>query len=99
MIKWLRSLLKGPEPEKPKTVIWGIIDGPYVREDFPEEELWGNGVHPECQAMLVCKIEENGEVFTANYWFPSLEEAREVKGYFDTNIQPLEVDLSKVVEF
>lgn len=96
MINWLRKLFaKEPEPQ-PKTFIWGILDGPYVREDFPEEELWNNGIAPDADAMLVCKVEEDGQVFVANYWFPTLEDARDIKAYFDTNIEPLEVDLSQV---
>ena len=94
MISWIKKLLgKGPppEPELKRTVIWGVVDGPYLRDDFPEEELWNNGIPYEAEAMLVCKVEEDGDVFLANYWYGSMDEAYEVKKYFDTNIEPLEV--------
>jgi len=93
MIKWLKKLLgKGPpESEQNKTYIWGVVDGPYLRDDFPEEELWNNGIPEEAEAMLVCKTEEGGEVFLANYWYGSMDEAYEVKKYFDVNMEPLEI--------
>jgi len=95
MIQWLKKLLgKGP-PKKPavenKVFIWGVVDGPYLRDDFPEEELWEMGIPPDADAMLVCKIEENGQVFQVNYWYETMDEAYEVKKYFDTNMEPLEI--------
>ena len=89
----LRHLFKPvKEPEQPKkTTIWGIIDGPYLREDFPDEELWNMQIPLDAEAMLVCKVEEDGSVFLANYWYESLDEAYEIKKYFDVNIEPLEI--------
>ena len=91
MIQWLKKLLgKGPqfgarrtptEGHKPhnKILIWGVVDGPYLRDDFPEEELWEMGIPPDADAMLVCKIEENGQVFQVNYWYETMDEAYEVR--------------------
>lgn len=76
---------------KNKTLIWGVVDGPYSIDDFPEEELDHMGIEDGYEWMLVCKIEEDGQVGTANFWYPSLEEANAVKWYFDSNIEPLEV--------
>jgi len=96
MIQWLKKLLgKGPPTEKHKphnkVLIWGVVDGPYLRDDFPEDELYSAGIPEEAEAMLVCKVEEDGEVFLANYWYESMDEAYEVKKYFDVNMQPLEI--------
>jgi len=96
MIKWLKRLLgKGPPQDRQstsaKTLIWGIVEGPFLRDDFPEEELWDAGIPPDADAMLVCRVEENGEVFLANYWYETMDEAYEVKKYFDTHIEPLEI--------
>jgi len=104
MIKWLKRLLGKDPPETPasaaqqatmvaenRTLIWGIVDGPYLRDDFPEEELYSAGIPEEAEAMLVCKVEESGEVFLANYWYGSMDEAYEIKKYFDVNIEPLEI--------
>jgi len=102
MIQWLKKLLgKGPPQDRQptsatqgttaKVLIWGVVDGPYLREDFPEEELYEAGIPPDADAMLVCKIEENGQVFQVNYWYESMDEAYEVKKYFDTNMEPLEI--------
>ena len=93
VLRKLKHLFKPKEPPKiiPKTVIWGIIDGPFLREDFPEEELWNLQIPIEAEAMLVCKVEEDGAVFLTNYWYESMEEAYEIKRYFDSNIEPLEI--------
>ena len=75
-----------------KTLIWGVMDGPYGIEDFPEEDLEYMGIEDGYEWMLVCKIEENGKIGLANFWYPTLDEALSVKYYFDTNIEPLEIN-------
>jgi hypothetical protein len=92
MINWLKEILgrSSPKPQ-PKTFIWGVEDGPYLREDFPEEVLIEEDIPFEAEAMLVCKIEEDGAVSTVNFWYGSLDEAYEVKKYFDTHMEPLEI--------
>lgn len=79
-------------PPKTNTLIWGVMDGPYGLDDFPEDELEYMGIEDGYEWMLVCKIEENGEVGLANFWYPTLDEALSVKYYFDKNIEPLEVN-------
>ena len=76
----------------PRTLIWGVMDGPYHTSDFPEEDLEAMGMDPEADLwMIVCKIEENGQIGLANYWYQSLDEALKVKWHFDKHIEPLEV--------
>ena len=91
------ATVTGPEPtttgpQKTNTLIWGVMDGPYGLDDFPEDELEYMGIEDGYEWMLVCKIEENGEVGLANFWYPTLDEALSVKYYFDKNIEPLEVN-------
>jgi len=74
-----------------KTLIWGVIDGPYSVEDFPSDELEYMGIEDGYEWMMVCKIEEEGEIGLANFWYATLDEALQVKYYFDTNIEPLEI--------
>lgn len=74
------------------TLIWGVVDGPYHLEDFPEEELEYMGIEDGYEWMLVCKIEEKGEIGLVNFWYQTLDEANAVKWYFDSNIEPLEVN-------
>lgn len=74
-----------------KTLIWGVIDGPYSVEDFPPDELEYMGIEDGYEWMMVCKIEEDGEIGLANFWYATLDEALQVKYYFDTNIEPLEI--------
>jgi len=78
-------------PVENKTLIWGVVDGPYSVEDFPEEELYYMGIEDGYEWMLVCKIEEGGKVGLANFWYPTLDEANAIKWYFESNIEPLEV--------
>lgn len=73
------------------TLIWGVMDGPYNLEDFPEEELEYMDIEEGYEWMLVCKIEESGKIGLANFWYQTLDEALSVKYYFDSNIEPLEI--------
>ena len=81
-----------PETTNFKTLIWGVMDGPYNIEDFPEDDLDFMGIEEGYEWMLVCKIEEDGAIGLANFWYQTLDEALSVKHYFDSNIEPLELD-------
>jgi len=81
-----------PETTNSKTLIWGVMDGPYHVDDFPEEDLDYMGIEYGYEWMIVCKIEENGAIGLANFWYQTLDEALSVKYYFDSNIEPLELD-------
>lgn len=85
------GLVSATEAIDKGTLIWGVMDGPYSLEDFPEEDLDYMDIEDGYEWMLVCKIEEGGKIGLANFWYPSLDEALSVKYYFDTNIEPLEV--------
>ena len=74
-----------------KTLIWGVVEGPISIDDFPEEELEHMDIDEGYEFMLVCKIEEDGKIGLANFWYPTLDEANAVKWYFDSNIEPLEI--------
>lgn len=71
--------------------IWGVLDGPYCRNDFPEEELYDLDIDPDMDYMLVCKVEEDGKIGVMNLWYYTLDEALKVKYYFDQHIEPLEL--------
>ena len=79
------------DTETQKTLIWGVVEGPVHISEFPVEEVSGY-VQPGYEWMLVCKIEEGGAMGLANLWYETMDEAYEVKKYFDTNIQPLELE-------
>jgi hypothetical protein len=80
------------EATKPKTLIWDVMDGPYHVDDFPEDDLQYMGIEDDYEWMIVCKIEENGKMGLANFWYQTLDEALQIKYYFDNNIEPLEID-------
>jgi hypothetical protein len=75
-----------------KTLIWGVMDGPYHIEDFPDDDIEYMGIEDGYEWMVVCKIEEGGKIGLANFWYKTLDEALSVKYYFDSNIEPLEID-------
>lgn len=78
-----------PDPST-KTKVWGIVDGPIEREEFdPYDEV---GLDDDWNYMLVAKIEEDGKIGTVNLWFETYKEAMVMKSYFDTNIEPLELN-------
>lgn len=78
------------EKEQRVTKIWGVVDGPFNREDFPEEELQGMDIPENAQAMVVAKVEDaDGKIGTINLWVGSFNEAYEICKHFDTNIEPL----------
>jgi len=72
-------------------LIWDVIDGPYLREEFDEDILYEDGIPEYLNAMLVVKIEEDGKVGNVNFWYETEEEAMMVKQHFKSNIEPLEV--------
>ena len=94
ILKKLSSLFRKkpqeiPEANFSETQVWDIVDGPYAREDFPQEELYDEGIEEDDNWMLVAKVVENGKVGLVNLWFTDLEEARQMKDYFYSNISPL----------
>lgn len=81
-----------PTETLPKTLIWGVMDGPYHIDDFPEDDLDYMNIEHGYEWMIVCKIEGDGKIGLANFWYQTLDEALQVKYYFDSNIEPLEID-------
>ena len=68
--------------------IWQILEGPTSVEEMPiDEECPEETTH-----FCVCKAEVNGKMETMNIWFESFEDAYEWHSYFQTNIEPLELD-------
>jgi len=58
--------------------IWHVVDGPY--------QVDHSDIH-----WLVCLIEvTEGKLETTELYYPSFDDAYEVKKYFDKNIEPLE---------
>jgi len=72
--------------------IYGIVDGPFNREDFPEEELFDSDIPLTATTMLVAKIQEkDGSIGTVNIWFDTFNEAYEIKNHFENSIEPIVV--------
>lgn len=77
---------------KSKIKVWSILEGPFSRDDFPEEELWEMGINEDWNFMVVAKVEQNGELGTMNLWYDTLDEAYNVCNYFKSHIEPLELE-------
>jgi len=75
-----------------KTLVWRVLDGPFCRYDFDEGDIADEELDDDFVYMLVVQIEEDGKLGTANFWYETEEEAMSIKKYFDSNIEPLEVN-------
>lgn len=72
--------------------IFGVVDGPYDRKDFPEEELLDTDIPDTATTMLVVKIQESdGSIGTVNMWFDTFNEAYDIKNHFLYSIDPIVV--------
>lgn len=76
---------------KSKVLVWEVLEGPYLREDFDEDDLHLQGIPIGLDAMLVVMVEEHGVMDTVNFWYETEEDALEVVKYFKVFIGPLEV--------
>jgi hypothetical protein len=76
---------------KSKILVWEVLEGPYLRDEFDEDDLHEGGIPIGLDAMLVVMVEEGGVIDTVNFWYDTEEDALEVVKYFKVNIGPLEV--------
>lgn len=76
---------------KSKVLVWEVLEGPYLRDEFDEDDLHEGGIPIGLDAMLVVMVEEDGVIDTVNFWYDTEEDALEVVKYFKVNIGPLEV--------
>tara|TARA_R110002020_G_scaffold348069_1_gene561719 strand:+ start:4635 stop:4871 length:237 start_codon:yes stop_codon:yes gene_type:complete len=65
--------------------IWDVLEGPTSREDCPHSNEWPDGAN----YSILCKIEEEGEIFKSEFYFEVSLDAYEWKTYFETNIEPI----------
>lgn len=74
-----------------KTLIWDVVDGPFSREEFNEDDLAEFGIDDDDNFCLVVKLEDLGKVGLVNLWFPDEASANSIKTHFKYNIEPLEL--------
>jgi len=65
--------------------IWDVLEGPISREDCPHSNEWPDGAN----YSILCKIEEEGEIFKSEFYFEVDLDAYEWKTYFESNIEPI----------
>jgi hypothetical protein len=86
MIEWIKSLFKKPPPEMK---IWGVVEGPIRAEDIPDSDF------PDGSVGMVLKVSQGKDVFDAEFWFDSLDEAYPIVRHFQTNIEPMKLDMKE----
>lgn len=81
----LKKLFRKKPPELPPLKLWGIIEGPFHRDEvegaYDEELEW----------MLLMKVSVGDDVKDSEVWFETYEEVYKIKKYFDKNVEPMEV--------
>jgi hypothetical protein len=80
------------KPTAAKTLVWGVEEGPFGRDDLPEDELEEIGIPEDWNWMIVAKVSEGDKVGYVNLWYDTLDEAYAVVKHFKTSIEPLELD-------
>ena len=70
-------------PQMKQVKIWDVISGPYPC-DIPDSV----DVH-----YNLCKVEIEGKIIHMEYFFDSFNDAYEMVEYFQSNIQPLEIEI------
>jgi hypothetical protein len=81
--KQLLNRRNRPEP-KPPLLIWGIVSGPYHREEVEDGD-------DELEWMLLMKVSIGDEVKHSQVWFESYEHVYQMQKYFNKNLEPIEV--------
>mgnify|MGYP001166428351 FL=1 len=70
-------------PQMKQVKIWDVISGPYPC-DIPDSV----DVH-----YNLCKVEIEGKIIHMEYFFDSFNDAYEMVKYFQSNIEPLEIEI------
>tara|TARA_R100000030_G_scaffold88252_1_gene72135 strand:- start:195 stop:437 length:243 start_codon:yes stop_codon:yes gene_type:complete len=70
-------------PQMKQVKIWDVISGPYPC-DIPDSV----DVH-----YNLCKVEIERKIIHMEYFFDSFNDAYEMVKYFQSNIQPLEIEI------
>ena len=81
---------KPPEEAEDKILIWGVLEGPIFREDFPEDLT--RDFPDSWQVCLICSVQVGDRVGPLNLWFPNTDTPKYLLSYFYNNIEPLEFD-------
>ena len=91
VMAWFKPKKRVTEAPATKTLIWDVVDGPFTREEFNEEDLKEFGIDEDDNYCLVVKMEEDGKLGLVNLWFPEIEDANKLKDHFKYHIEPLEL--------
>ena len=73
------------ELEEMSLKIWDVLEGPISRDDCPHSDEWPDGSN----YSILCRIEEDGEVFNSEFYFEEYDDAYDWKSHFETSIDPI----------
>lgn len=86
MLKKILHKLRLRKKEEPFTLIWGVVSGPYHRN-----EVGDPNIPRGAEYMLVCKVEVDGQIAHKEYWFPNFKSVSNITGHFYSKIEPIKV--------
>lgn len=91
VMSWFKPNKVIAETTTTKTLIWDVVDGPFTREEFNEDDLREFGIDEDDNYCLVVKMEEDGKLGLVNLWYQDIEDANKLKDHFKYHIEPLEL--------
>ena len=68
-----------------KVKVWAVIEGPYnlqtLSTNYPYE------IPPECNHLVVCKVEKKNKLVDKEFWFENEEDAYRFKSHVDSKME------------
>jgi len=68
-----------------KVKVWAVTQGPYNLEtltiNYPYE------IPPECNHLVVCKVEKKNKLVDKEFWFENEEDAYRFKSHVDSKME------------
>jgi hypothetical protein len=78
MFNWFRK--KKPN----KVIVWDVIEGPIHADEIED---------PGGEYLNICRVEVDGKVHQANFWFDTEDAAYIMINHFKQSIEPLEMEI------
>lgn len=88
MLRKLLAKFKNKDPEPLYLNVWTILYGPFHKDELPHQN-----VPDELNYMIVCKVDDQGEVYDQEMWFTDLDSVRVWEKHFATTIDPIRIPI------
>ena len=90
MFSWINKVLKRGPPKELPIYLWGVVSGPFLSEELPDEDD-----NPDGLVMMVMKVSQGVDVFEAEFWFDDLKDAYKLVSHFHKTISPIELNMQE----